>query len=383
VLTSSLLGRYLLWRAPSARDHRRFPSVDVGGGGAVGTLTSSAAAPLHLSGLHLPTSGRWPGESLLTLLQGSSTNAFVVLRSGVLAFEWYAPGWDGRTVGRTMSVTKSVASLMVGQTIGDGRLGGVDAPLGDLVAGIADAGVARLTLARLLRMDSGIAYREGLIPWHDDARVYHGSRLRLRAPRVRLTDPVGRYFHYNDWHPLLVALALERAGGASVAGLLARDLWGPLGGGPASLSLDRRGASALGHLESGFNTSAYGLARFGQLVLQRGRWEGKALVPEAWMARLEDLSDAWHTPEHFAYYIDRKLPWARPLASGRYAYKDFWWHHRPAAGAHDLFAMGALGAHVYVSPDTDCVIVRLADRFPPGLWWAGLLRRVAEAAAAA
>jgi len=45
--------------------------------------------------------------------------------------------------------------------------------------------------------------------------------------------------------------------------------------------------------------------------------------------------------------------------------------------------MGALGAHVYVSPDTDCVIVRLADRFPPGLWWAGLLRRVAEAAAAA
>ncbi|MBK7717949.1 MAG: serine hydrolase [Simplicispira sp.] len=211
----------------------------------------------------------------------------MVLRSGVLAFEWYAPGWDGRTVGRTMSVTKSVASLMVGQAIGDGRLGGVDAPLGDLVAGIADAGVARLTLARLLRMDCGIAYREGLIPWHDDARVYHGSRLRLRAPRVRLTDPVGRYFHYNDWHPLLVALALERAGGASVAGLLARDLWGPLGGGPASLSLDRRGASALGHLESGFNTSAYGLARFGQLVLQRGSWEGKALVPEAWMARLE------------------------------------------------------------------------------------------------
>lgn len=250
MLTSSLLGRYLLWRAPSARDHRRFPSVDVGGGGAVGTLTSSAAAPLHLSGLHLPTSGRWPGESLLTLLQGSSTNAFVVLRSGVLAFEWYAPGWDGRTVGRTMSVTKSVASLMVGQAIGDGRLGGVDAPLGDLVAGIADAGVARLTLARLLRMDCGIAYREGLIPWHDDARVYHGSRLRLRAPRVRLTDPVGRYFHYNDWHPLLVALALERAGGASVAGLLARDLWGPLGGGPASLSLDRRGASALGHLKA-------------------------------------------------------------------------------------------------------------------------------------
>jgi hypothetical protein len=54
----------------------------------------------------------------------------------------------------------------------------------------------------------------------------------------------------------------------------------------------------------------------------------------------------------------------------------------PAAGIHDLFAMGALGAHVYVSRDTGYVIVRLADRFPPGLWWAGLLRRVAVAAPA-
>lgn len=100
------------------------------------------------------------------------------------------------------------------------------------------------------------------------------------------------------------------------------------------------------------------------------------------MARLGDLSDAWHTPAYFAYYIDRRLPCGRPLASGHYAYKDFWRHHRPEAGIHDLFAMGALGAHLYVSRDTGCVIVRLADRFPPGLWWASLLRRVAEAATA-
>lgn len=381
ILTDSLLGRYLLWRAPSPLDLHRFPSAAVDGGGSL-PRPDDAAAPPALAALKLPATGRWPGGRLQALLEGSSSSAFLVLRGGEVAFEWYAPGWTGWTVGRTMSVTKSVTSLMVGQAIGDGRLPGIDAPVGDLVPGIVDAGVARLTLAQLLRMDSGIRFRESLLPWQDSAGVYHGSRLRQRTLRVPLSDPVGRYFHYNDWHPLLVALAIERASRSPVADVLSRGLWAPLGGGEASLSLDHAGTAALAHLDSGFNASAYGLARLGQLVLQRGRWAGEPLVPGGWMARLDDLSDAWHRPEHFAYYVDRRLPWGRPLSSGHYAYKDFWWHHCPAAGVHDLFAMGALGAHVYVSRDTDCVIVRLADSFPPGLWWASLLRRVAEAAAA-
>lgn len=381
MLTDNLLGRYLLWRAPTTRDLRRFPSASVDGGGSSKRPADAAVLPA-LGGLSLPATGRWRGGSLQALLAGSGSTAFVVLRGGAIAFEWYAPGFTGWTVGRTMSVTKSVTSLMIGQAIGDGRLPGIDAPIGSLVPGIGDAAAARLTLAQLLRMDSGIRFREGLLPWQDSARVYHGSRLREQTLRVPLSDPVGRYFHYNDWHPLLLGLALERVSRSPVAEVLSRGLWAPLGGGRASLSLDHEGADALAHLDSGFNASAYGLARVGQLVLQRGRWEGEPLVPEGWMSRLDDLSDAWHSPEHFAYYVDRQLPWGRPLSSGRYAYKDFWWHHRPAAGIHDLFAMGALGAHVYVSRDTDCVIVRLADRFPPGLWWAGLLRQVAEATAA-
>ena len=181
----------------------------------------------------------------------------------------------GQTVGRTMSVTKSVASLMVGQAIGDGRLPGIDAPIGDLVDGIADTGVARLTLAQLLRMDSGIGFTEGLLPWRDSVRVCHGCRLRRQAKRVRLKDLVGRFFHYNDWYPLLVALALalalEQCNRSPVAEMLSRGLWAPLGAGAASLSMDRAGAAAIAHVDCGFNASAYALARLGQLVLQRGR----------------------------------------------------------------------------------------------------------------
>jgi CubicO group peptidase (beta-lactamase class C family) len=313
---------------------------------------------------------------LAGFLAATGTTAFLASVDGRVVCEWFAPGRDARTPGRNLSVTKSVASLLTGQVIASGRLGGPDTALGDLVPGLADPAVARLRIDQLLRMGSGIRYREGPLPWSDDARVYHGTRLRHAAMRVHVADPVDAFFHYNDWHPLLLALALERAGSDSVAGLLARALWQPLGAGRATLTLDHAGAGALPHLESGLNTAPEDLLRCGQLVLQGGQWQGRQLVPAAWIERLDDPAGCWRTPEDFRYYA--RLPWGRPLATGRYGYKDFWWHHFPRAGVHDVFAMGALGAHVYVSRDTRCVIVRQAERFPRGVWWAGLLRTLAE-----
>lgn len=331
--------------------------------------------PAAAEQLTVPAAGAWQGGSLQSLLAGTGTTSFLVLRDGQLAHEWYAPNFGADTVTRTLSVTKSVASLLVGQAVGDGRLS-VDASLGDLLPGLVDPRVAAMTVEQLMRMSSGIRYREGVTPWSDDALVYHGSGLRQAARRVRVVDPVDKHFHYNDWHPLLIAMVLENASDASVAQLLSKDLWAPLDAGPATMTLDHSHTGKLAHLESGFNATPHGLARLGQLVLQRGVWNGQELVPAAWLGRLDDLSSGWNSARDFAYY--ESLPWGRPLSSGKFGYKDFWWHYMPRHGVHDLFAMGALGAHVYVSRDTGCVLVRTASRFPRGVWWAGILRNVAE-----
>jgi CubicO group peptidase (beta-lactamase class C family) len=78
-----------------------------------------------------------------------------------------------------------------------------------------------------------------------------------------------------------------------------------------------------------------------------------------------------------------RSPLGRFLAGGRVHYKRMWWGHRIDPKRYDYFAMGVLGEHVYVSPDTQTVIVRLSDRFPPGMWWAPVFRQLAEAVAAA
>lgn len=378
MLTQTRLGRYLIWRAPTADDHHRFPHEVAGG--AAGKALPDAPRPIDAAGIYVPGFGSWPGGMLAALLAATETLGFLALHDGAVACRWFAAGQDANTVNRNLSVSKSIAWALVGQAVADGHLPGADAALGDVLPGLADAGVGRLTLAQLMRMGSGIRYREGRLPWSDNVRVYHGARLRDTVPRVRLADPVDRLFHYNDYHPLLIALALEQATGRRIAALLQGGLWGRLAAGPATVTTDRPGPLGLAHLESGVNTTVEGLARFGQMILERGRWNGQAVLQEDWVARLDDLSDAWRRPEDFAYYRDR--PWGRPLSSGRHAYKDFWWHHCPGGGIHNVFAMGLLGAHVYVARDLGCVLVRQARRFPPGIWWAPKLRAVAERVAA-
>lgn len=375
MLTETFLGRCLAWRAPTDRDHLRFPSEPIAAD-AVAQPWPRHRRPVDAERVKAPA---WPGldaPHLAAFLERTGTNTFLLARDGEIVCEWFAPGHAPTAIARNLSVTKSVASLLVGQAIEAGRIPGVHARIGELVPGVADPAVRGLHIDQLLRMASGIRYREGAVPWSDDARVYHGTRLRDAALRVRVVDRVDRFFHYNDWHPLLLALALERAGGRSIARLIERDLWRPIGAGPASMTLDHGREGALAHLESGLNCSAEDLLRIGQLMLQKGQWDGRQVVPAAWMHRLMDTGHAWRAAADFRYY--RKRPWGRPLVTGRYGYKDFWWHHFPRAGVHDLFAMGALGAHVYVSPDTRMVIVRQASRFPRGVWWAGLLRELAE-----
>ena len=216
--------------------------------------------------------------------------------------------------------------------------------------------------------------------WRDEPRTYYADDLRPRLLGCRVTDPVGAYFHYNDWHPLLLALILERATGKRVTDLLQARLWDPLGceyG--ASMMVDRSDAAALEHLESGLTARALDLAKFGQLYLQDGIWQGRRLLPAGWVETTTSPAGARTDADWFSYYRER--PWERFLASGKIYYNRMWWGHLIGQGRHDYFAMGVLGQHIYVSPDTHTVIVRLSDRFPRGMWWPPVFRQIAEAVA--
>ena len=227
-------------------------------------------------------------------------------------------------------------------------------------------------------MRSGVRFVEGVFPWNDEPRTYYASDLRARLLQSKITDLIGDFFHYIDWHPQLISLILERATGMSVTQWLQERLWNPMGAEySASMMVDRNDAAGVEHLESGLTATAHDLAKFGQLFLQDGVWNGERILPEGWVESSTGPGDARTDKAWFRYYRNR--PWGRFLESGRIYYRRFWWGNRLDDERHDYFAMGVLGQHIYVAPDSQTVIVRLSDRFPSGIWWPPIFRQIVDA----
>ncbi|HEX7436597.1 MAG TPA: serine hydrolase [Caldimonas sp.] len=379
-LASTYLGRCIAFNLPTSHDQARMPQR-----GLVPRATPlplpRRPSPAPLGALEVAMRPAAPPVPLVDFLAATATTALVVLHRGYVAWEHRLNDGAPERLQRCFSVTKSVASALLGLAVGAGCIDSVQAPIGRWLPELRDPGVAALTLEHLLQMRSGIRFCEGMLPWRDEPRTYYAIDLRKRLPGCRIGDPVGSLFHYNDWHLLLLSLLLERATGQSVTSWLQQRLWDPLGMEHAgSLMVDRHDGDGLEHLESGLTASALDLARFGQLYLQDDVWKGRRVLPEGWVEATTAPEGARSDAPWFAYY--RRRPWGRFLASGRIYYKDMWWGCRIDERRHDYFAMGVLGQHVYVSPDTDTVIVRLSDRFPPGVWWPPLFRRIAQAVAA-
>jgi CubicO group peptidase (beta-lactamase class C family) len=380
-LDTTYLGRYIFYNRPTNRDFERMPQRALRASASPQQLPEAPPAA-DFARLAVTVRRGEPPVALAPLLADTGTTALVVLDRGSLAWEHYPNAGAREQPNRCFSVTKSVASALVGIALGEDARETLQAPIGRWLPELRDARARGLSLAHLLEMRSGIGFSEGLAPWRDEPRTYYADDLRERILDCRVSDPVGAYFHYNDWHPLLLALILERATGKRVTDLLQTGLWDPLGceyG--ASMMVDRAGAAGLEHLESGLTARALDLAKLGQLYLQDGVWRGRRLLPAGWVEATTSPAHARSDADWFAYYRDR--PWGRFLAGGRVYYQRMWWGYRLDEQRHDYFAMGVLGQHVYVSPDTQTVIVRLSDRFPPGMWWAPVFRQIAEAVAAA
>jgi CubicO group peptidase (beta-lactamase class C family) len=290
------------------------------------------------------------------------------MRDGRVVYEAYYGGQTRERPVTSFSVAKSILSTLVVAAVADGVIASLDEPVTNTLPELLerDPRFARITLRHLLQMRSGIAYHETRFLNGDDAKTYYWPDLRELALRhTRIEAEPGGPFVYNNYHPLLLGLVLERRTGMSVAEVLSRRLWQPAGLGPgASWSLDHEGAG-LEKLESGVNARAIDFARFGQLFLDGGvASDGTRVLPQAWVAAATGPSGS--------------VP-LESMRPGAY-YNLFWWGRRRDDGSHEFSARGNHGQFVHVSPTHRTVIARFGSRYGvPPAQWVPLLERFAEA----
>ena len=291
-----------------------------------------------------------------SFLADNRTQAFIVIQDDAIIYEQYFNGASRDSIVTSFSIAKSFDSTLIGLAIEDGYIHSVDDPITDYLPELLerDPAFANITIRNLLMMSSGIQYAEFPFVNGDDAKTYYYPDLRkLALEETFIAGKPGEKFLYNNYHPLLLGLIIERATGTTVANYLQEKIWKPLSMEyPASWSLDERGFEKM---ESGINARAVDFAKFGRLFLHNGNWDGVQVVPAEWVA---ESTQADTSVDYKNYYFNDYI-----FANGQGYYKYMWWGIQRDAQNYDFVAEGNHGQFIYISPHKKLIILRFGESY--------------------
>lgn len=260
-------------------------------------------------------------EGLATRSRAAGHDGLLVIVDGRIALERYASTYRGEMM--TMSSMKSFLALLVGLAIEDGRIQGVDAPIGRWLPSWRDGARGRVTLAHLLGMTSGLRrMRTGGVTSAKDTFEYVLGLTPI--------DPPGSAWHYSNEGVQLLGAALQAAVEEPLPAYAKRRLFGPAGMRATSLRTDRVG-NPICYADA--RTTLRDFARLGIVLAASGTWRGREVVPKRWLG-------------------DCVRPGLRP----NYGYL-FWLH------GEDCFAMeGYLSTNLWILPGAGVVVARTQSR---------------------
>ncbi len=299
--------------------------------------------------------------ALATMLGGEGNlHGVVVERHGRIVAEAYRRGRD-RTVNSlfshtrdfgpsvrhdTRSIGKSVISLLVGIAQQQGRLKSLATPVLDFFPEYAELAVPQrkaITLEHLLTMSSGLAWHEGGEGPDDEHRLMWKWSPAYHVLSRPIEAPPGTRFNYNSGGTLLLADILERATGMPWKDFARRALFEPLGITDWEWVGDFHGRPMA---YTGLRMRPRDLAKLGRLVLDHGRWRGRQLVPEAWIAAsLQPRLDTGFEGTRYGYF------WWTGTAP---------WRGRTPSWAA---AFGNGGQRLFVVPDLNLTVVITAGAY--------------------
>lgn len=269
--------------------------------------------------------------------------SLLVFRNGRLVAEAYPHDPADRDVMQNIqSCTKSFTSICAGIALGEGLFSSVNEPLKDIMPGefAAFPAMGDITLRDALTMRTGIDFNNSEHTL--DLYETEESSVRLVLEQNKKHD-AGLVFHYHDGAPQLVSAALQTRAGMTLEEYAAQKLFAPLGitGWKWEQARDGRTFGAF----SLFLTPR-DCGRFGQMLLDNGRWGGVQVVDSAYVAEAASaISTAEGSGTQYGFY--------------------FWVY--PSFGA--FAAEGHGGQFIFVDPGKDLVIIYTAWPYTSSVLW--------------
>jgi CubicO group peptidase (beta-lactamase class C family) len=260
--------------------------------------------------------------------QIESLHSVMVVRHGQVITEgWWSP-YDAEHNHALYSLSKSFTSTAVGFAVAEGKLSIDDEVLKFFPDDApADPGnnLKQMRVRDLLTMSTG---HQDDPPTAPDA-ISAKSFLAQAVPHLP-----GTHFKYNTAATFLQSAIVQKVTGETVLDFLRPRLFGPLGIEHPVWDTNFQGISLGGY---GLRVRTEDIAKFGQLYLQKGRWNGKQLLPADWVA----MATAKQTSNG-----------SNPNSDWNQGYGFQFWRCRHNAYRGD----GAFGQYCLVLPEQDAVV---------------------------
>lgn len=256
--------------------------------------------------------------------QTTDMHGVMILRNGKVIAEKYNEPFAAEYSHTQYSASKTFTAFAVGLAIQDSLLSLTDHLVDfvpEMLPEVVGDSLAAITVEDLLTMRSGF-------PVDTDMRTIYSDWIR-RYLSHRMVALPGTKFAYDSIDSYLLSAIVQKVTGMTVFDLLKKRLFTPLGITQVAWEESPEGVTCGGW---GLYIQLESMAKFGQLLLQRGEWNGQQLINPEWIDAMTSLHVSQPNGQKYGYHI--------------------WLTDYPGMVRCD----GAWGQYIFVIPDRQMVV---------------------------
>lgn len=279
-------------------------------------------------------------------IEARDVTALVVLKDGEIVHESYYKGTEPEDLRISWSVAKSYLSALVGVLLADGTIASIDDPVTQYAPALKGGAYDGATIRNVLNMASGVTFDEDYLNQSSDINrmgrvlALGGSMDDFASGLTETFRQAGTEWTYVSIDTHILSMVVRGAAQRPIAELLSERIIAPMGLERAPYYLTDGFGTAF--VLGGLNLTTRDYARMGQMYLQNGAYNGRQIVPKAWVAASTAPS--------------------APTAAGEIGYGYQWWIPKGAV-AGEFMARGIYGQYIYINRARGIVIAtNAADR---------------------
>ncbi|MBY7121268.1 serine hydrolase [Bacillus sp. FSL M8-0063] len=298
---------------------------------------------------------------LKKLLDDNKTDAFVVVHNGQLVYERYFNGYNESEPHGMASLAKVFTGAIIQSLAEENRID-LEKTADAYIKELKNTPFGNATLQQLMDMQVSVEY-----PTHgyehpalenQDAQLYLASNILPRGKNydgpMKIYDMLreaeetaspGSDFSYDNGSAETLAWVIRTITGKSLADNVNERIWSQIGMEENAYYVTDE--TKVEQASAGLNATARDMARFGQLLLNNGEYNGKQILPSSITEDIKNVQEG-------------------ELAVGPGAsisYHNQWWIPHNEQGAFEV--LGSYGQTLYIDPKANMVIVHFSSNATP------------------